>query len=134
MIKLDGINYQDHLVVVVDELGERAFVGGPDALVDVGPGRGAHVADVLPPEGLDDVVELDGVGDVEAPEEHRAVAHQLLLEPRPVRHQSRHQRLRAALARPRRQQHQRYCLPVHHLLPLALPHIECAHFAHGRHL
>jgi hypothetical protein len=118
--------YQDHLVVVVDELLQRALVGGPDAAVDVRARRRPHVADVRPPERLDDGVELGSIAHVEAAQQQAAVGHHLGLHPLPVRLQGLHQRLVAvALAVvPGRSQDQGHLLAVDGLLALALAHEE----------
>jgi hypothetical protein len=118
--------YQDHLVVVVDELLERALVGGPDAAVHVRARRRADVADVRPPQRLDDGVELGGVAHVEAAQEDAAVGHHLALHPLPVRLERLHQRLAAAAlgAVVGGCQDQRHLLAIDGLLPLALAHAE----------
>lgn len=126
--------YQDHLVVVVDELVEGALVGGPDAAVDVGARRRADVPDVRPPQGAHHGVELGSVAHAEPAQQHGAVRHHLRLHPLAPRAQRRRQRLAASLAGAgrRRRQHQRHLLAVDGLLAVALPHAEeLAVAAHG---
>ena len=75
------INYQNHLMVEVNELRERAFIGSPYPLINMGSRSRADVSNVFPPKGFDDVVELLSLGYIVSSKQDCAVFDDHFIQP-----------------------------------------------------